>query len=117
MKGGELCQPRKRPPGRKQLPKKNNQKTEKDLLLCSLRDRDHYKQRGDGGEQADVLWPADEAENCPEMSLLIFRMGLESFISPARIHTQFSSSIKKDVIQIIDKFVRLLLNFVKKLKN
>jgi hypothetical protein len=52
-----------------------------------MRNRGDCEQRGDGGDQADVLWPGDEAENCREKSLLIFRMGLESFVSPARIHT------------------------------
>jgi hypothetical protein len=42
--------------------KEDNQKTEKDILLYSLRNRDYHKQRGDGGNQADVLWPADEEE-------------------------------------------------------
>jgi hypothetical protein len=84
--------------------KENNQKTEKDILLCPLRNRNYYKQGGDGCNQTDVLWPADEKEE----SLLISGIGLENYTSPARIHNSILKFDEKDVIQILDKLVRLL---------
>jgi len=71
-----------------------------------MRNRGYCEQRGNGGDQVDVLWPGDEAENCREKSLLIFRIGLESFVSPTRIHTSNLKSDQKDVFQNLEKFVR-----------
>lgn len=51
-----------------------------------------------------MLWPADEAEE----NLLIQESGWRIALLQPEFITQFSNLMEKDVIQILDKFARLL---------